>query len=113
MLSGELLAHPRLAHPGTCRGGALLALQPLANPGTVLGGVLLARHLGTCRGGELLALVPFSTSASKIYRQVLDSDIDTDLKAAAATCVFGDVITPFRVVTEYTLRNLVNRQQGP
>jgi hypothetical protein len=95
-------------------GGELLALLRLAHPGTVLGGELLARHLGTCRGGELLALVPFSTSASKIYRQVLDSDItDTDLKAAAATCVFGDVITPFRVVTEYTLRNLVNRQQGP
>ena len=80
---------------------AQCSLLRLAHPGTVLGGELLARHLGTCRGGELLALVPFSTSASKICRQVLDSDItDTDLKAAAATCVFGDVITPFRVVTE-------------
>jgi hypothetical protein len=80
-------------------GGVLLAQIPFANPGTVLGGVLLAQ-------------IPFSASASKVHRQVLDSDFtDNDLKAAAATCVFGDVITPFRVVTEYTLRNLVNRQQ--
>ncbi len=44
---------------------------------------------------------------------MLDSDItDTDLKAAAATCVFGDELTPFCVVTEYTLGNLVNRQRG-
>jgi hypothetical protein len=61
----------------------------------------------------LLAQITFATSVSKEYRQVLDSDItDNDLKAAAATCVSGDEITPFRVVTEYTLRNLVNRQRG-
>jgi hypothetical protein len=50
---------------------------------------------------------------SKEYRQVLDSDItDNDLKAAAATCVFGDIFTLIREVREYTRRNLVSRQQG-
>jgi hypothetical protein len=59
----------------------------------------------------LPAQTPFATSASKVHRQVLDSDITTtDLNAAAATCVFGDEITPFCVVIEYTLRNLVNQQ---
>ena len=43
------LAHLRLAHLGTCRGGALRALLFLANLGTCRGGVLLAlpAHLGT------------------------------------------------------------------
>jgi hypothetical protein len=50
---------------------------------------------------------------SKEYRQVLDSDItDNDLKAAAETCVFGDIFTPIREVRVYTLRNLVSRQRG-
>jgi hypothetical protein len=50
---------------------------------------------------------------SKVHRQVLDSDItETNLNAAAAACVFGDEITPFSVVRDYTLRNLVNRQRG-
>jgi hypothetical protein len=45
----------------------------------------------------------------KEHHQVLDSDITaTDLNAAAATCVFGNEITPFSVVREYTLWNLIN-----
>ena len=76
---------------------------------TVLGGFFLAPHLGTCLGGVLLAQIPFATSVRNVHRQVLESDVtDTDLKAAAKICVFDDVITPIREVSEYTLQNLVS-----
>jgi hypothetical protein len=91
-------------------GGALLAHLRLAHLCTVIHRLV---HLCTVIGGALLAQIPFATSMSKVHCQVLDSDITaTDLNAAAATCVFGDEITPLREVREYSLRNLVRRQRG-